>query len=80
MASTLSEIPMILTVQELSRRTAIPERTLQHHIDKGALTARRIGPRRLYIDLEEAERYVGRPLSRNTAAQSLDEMPDGFVI
>ena len=48
-----------LTVQELAIYTGIPERTLRHHIEKGALVARVIGLRRRYIPLEEAIRYVG---------------------
>lgn len=63
MACQPSELPALITVQELSRRTGIPERTLQHHIDKGALRANRVGPRRLYIPIEEAERHTGVKLA-----------------
>lgn len=56
------EIPAFWTVQELSRRAGIPERTIQHHIDKGALPARRIGPRRLYIRVPDALAYIGEPI------------------
>jgi excisionase family DNA binding protein len=61
------EVKAFWTVQELARRTGIPERTIQHHIDKGALPARRIGPRRLYIRVPDALIYIGEPTDASRA-------------
>jgi excisionase family DNA binding protein len=60
------EVPAFVTVQELSAYTGTPERTLHYHIEIGALSARRMGPRRFRIPIEEAERYAGGPITRNS--------------
>jgi hypothetical protein len=49
----------LLTLDDIARE-GVPVRTLRYHVSIGALRARRIGPRRWYVDREEATRYLGR--------------------
>lgn len=59
-------MPIEITIQELARRIAMPERTLRYAVTKGALPARRRGLRRLVVTLADAERYAGYSLSGNS--------------
>lgn len=58
------EIKPVVTLQDMARE-GVPIRTLRYHVEIGALPARRIGLRRWYVDRDEAERYLGRPISGN---------------
>jgi hypothetical protein len=58
------EVKPTITLQDLARE-GVPIRTLRYHAEIGALIARKIGPRRWYVDRPEAEKYLGRPLSGN---------------
>jgi hypothetical protein len=69
----------VVTLQDLAQE-GVPIRTLRYHAEIGALVARKIGPRRWYVDRPEAEKYLGRQLSGNNGnANNLpscrDEMP-----
>lgn len=61
MTAPWSDGRRFVTVQELAAYIGLPERTLRDHIRKGALPARRMGPRRLLITARDASVYVGEP-------------------
>jgi hypothetical protein len=53
---------MFVTIQELARFTGIHERMLRRAAQYGTLAVRRIGRRRLYVHVDEAERFAGRSI------------------
>lgn len=59
----MDDKPVSLSVAQLAEKAQLSEQTIYHHIRKGALKAVKQGPRAVRIPLEEAERYLGVPLT-----------------
>ncbi len=59
----MPEEPVSLTIQQLAEKAQCSEVTIYNHIKKGALRAIKQGPRALRIPVEEAERYLGVPIT-----------------
>lgn len=59
----MSDEPVTLTIRQLAERAQCSEVTIYNHIKKGALRAVKQGPWALRIPIDEAERYLGVPIT-----------------
>jgi hypothetical protein len=62
----------LLTLQDIEKE-GVPIRTLRYHAQIGALKARKIGPRRWYVEPVDGESYLGKPISGNSG--NADNLP-----